>query len=107
MSGVWRRSLSELTTTVENNSSHPSSIVLEQNYPNPFNPSTTIRFTLPHSGPVSVEVFSALGEHVATLISEDLSAGTHQTEWDAHSLLGECIPIACSRALPLKLDHRF
>jgi hypothetical protein len=35
-----------------------------------------------------MEVFSALGEHVATLISEDLSAGTHQTEWDAHSLPG-------------------
>ncbi|MBK7032465.1 MAG: T9SS type A sorting domain-containing protein [Ignavibacteria bacterium] len=80
--------MSELITSVESQSSHPSSIVLEQNYPNPFNPSTIIRFTLPHSGPVSLEVFSAFGEHVATLISENLSAGTHQTEWDAHGLPG-------------------
>jgi hypothetical protein len=80
--------LSELTTTVQSNSNLPSGIILEQNYPNPFNPSTTIRFTLPQSGPVSLEVFSAFGEHITTLIAEDLAAGTHQTEWDAHSLPG-------------------
>ncbi|MFA7288549.1 MAG: hypothetical protein WC055_06675, partial [Melioribacteraceae bacterium] len=34
----------------------PETFALEQNYPNPFNPETTIRFSLPKSGNVSMKV---------------------------------------------------
>ena len=33
-------------------------------YPNPFNPCTTLSFTLPEAGHVSVQVFNALGQNV-------------------------------------------
>jgi len=56
---------------------------LHQNYPNPFNPSTTIDVALPHTGYVTLRVYSVLGEEVANLLSGDHSAGTFSVMWDA------------------------
>ncbi len=61
----------------------PSAFSLSQNYPNPFNPSTQIQFSIPSRSDVIVEVFNTLGQKVATLIDDNLSAGTHIVEWDA------------------------
>lgn len=61
----------------------PRGFALGQNYPNPFNPSTTISFSLPRSQFVTLRVFNIMGEQVATLVSNKISAGTHQIEWDA------------------------
>jgi hypothetical protein len=55
---------------------------LFQNYPNPFNPITTIEFTLPQSGFVSLKIYNIMGEEVATLVSEKLPAGKYQYDWD-------------------------
>jgi hypothetical protein len=63
-----------------------SSYYLHQNYPNPFNPSTTIAFDLPKSSEVILKVFNILGEEVATLVSERLTAGSYSYEWDASNL---------------------
>jgi len=59
---------------------------LMQNYPNPFNPSTTISFSIPVEGFVSLNVFNALGEKVSTLVSENLVAGTYKYDWNASDL---------------------
>jgi len=59
---------------------------LEQNYPNPFNPSTTIEFALPHSGFVTLKIYNILGEEMAALVSERLTAGKYKYEWDASDL---------------------
>ncbi len=61
----------------------PLSFSLEQNYPNPFNPSTTIRFTIPVSGVVTLKVFDRLGKESATLVQKDLSQGSHSFDWNA------------------------
>ncbi len=59
---------------------------LEQNFPNPFNPSTSIRYTLPRSARVDLEVFNILGERVSRLVREEQARGGHQTTFDAGGL---------------------
>lgn len=61
----------------------PTTYALFQNYPNPFNPSTTIKFALPESGKVSLEIYDQLGQKVETLINEEYQAGYHEYEWKA------------------------
>jgi len=56
---------------------------LVNNYPNPFNPATTIEYSLPVSGEVSLLVYNIKGEQVANLYSGVQSAGEHQIKWDA------------------------
>ena len=59
---------------------------LEQNYPNPFNPSTQIRFALPQHAAVTLAVYNALGQEVATLVNRQLPAGEHSITWEARDL---------------------
>ncbi len=59
----------------------PRPFALEPNYPNPFNPSTTLAFSLPADGPVTLEVFDATGRRVATLVEGELPAGRHAVTW--------------------------
>lgn len=73
-------------TAVENELSPPSGFVLEQNYPNPFNPSTTIKYTLPVTTRVKMEVISVLGEKVVTLVDQEQRAGTYEVRFNATAL---------------------
>jgi hypothetical protein len=60
--------------------------VLCRNFPNPFNPSTTIQFSLHRSGFVTLKVYNALGEQVATIVDEELPAGDHAVKWTPGNL---------------------
>jgi hypothetical protein len=62
---------------------NPQTYSLEQNYPNPFNPSTTIRFSIPEQGLVTLKVFNLLGEEVATLINSELTNGNYEVDFSA------------------------
>ena len=64
----------------------PEYYSLSQNYPNPFNPSTSISFTLAKSSFVELKVFNVLGNEVATLVNQIVTAGKHQVTFDAGSL---------------------
>jgi len=59
---------------------------LTQNYPNPFNPTTTISFSLPSKSFVSLKVFDILGRDVASIISEEMSAGNYSRQWKADKM---------------------
>lgn len=59
---------------------------LAQNFPNPFNPTTTIRFSVPEAGNVTVKVFNILGKEVGTLVSGFHQAGTYNVVFDASKL---------------------
>ncbi|MCE5251056.1 T9SS type A sorting domain-containing protein [bacterium] len=63
--------------------SAPPVFTVAQNSPNPFNPATTIGFTLPDAGTVSVEVLNVNGQRVDTIANEFMSAGRHSVTWNA------------------------
>jgi hypothetical protein len=64
----------------------PQQYSLTQNYPNPFNPSTTISFSIPKSGEVTLAIYNMLGQKVKTLVSEKMNAGTYSYKFDASTL---------------------
>lgn len=59
---------------------------LNQNYPNPFNPSTAIEFSIPTAQNVRLTVYNVLGQQVASLVNQNLSAGVHTATFNASSL---------------------
>jgi len=66
-----------------NNIILPREFSLDQNYPNPFNPTTTIKFALPKSSSVNLEIYNILGRKVTTLINDQLDAGFHTVKWNS------------------------
>jgi phosphodiesterase/alkaline phosphatase D-like protein len=72
-------------TSVASRTSHGAPYVfsLSQNYPNPFNPVTSIRYTLAARSDVSLVVYNALGQSVATLVHETKDPGSYTALFDA------------------------
>jgi hypothetical protein len=66
----------------------PGELTLMQNYPNPFNPTTTIRFSLPESGPVRLSIYNIQGQLVRNLVKRTLNAGYHSVRWDGNDTKG-------------------
>lgn len=70
-------------TDVKEEENIPIDFLLEQNYPNPFNPYTNIKFTIPNNSMVTLKIYDILGKEVATLINEELNAGSYSRTWNA------------------------
>lgn len=64
---------------------------LSQNFPNPFNPATTINFTLERSADVDLVIYDLQGRLIRTLISSDLTEGSHQIVWSGNNQQGNPI----------------
>jgi len=84
--GLWSIDMSGWTGIADPQEQTPGVPHLKQNYPNPFNATTTIAFYLPARTTVSLKVFDAAGHEVATLVSEELSAGAHSYPWTAKGM---------------------
>lgn len=68
---------SSLTSVRGNPDKLPLSFALHQNFPNPFNPETNIAFDLPKSSYVTLKVYDLLGQEMATVVQQQLPAGSH------------------------------
>lgn len=62
--------------------------MLSQNSPNPFTASTILRFRLPESGHVRLEVFDVEGRSVAVLVDARLPSGSGHATWDGRDAAG-------------------
>ncbi len=74
-----------ITTSVDKEeiANLPETFELTQNYPNPFNPSTSISFSLPRSGRVSLKVYDVIGREIGVLFDGEKTAGVHSVVFDA------------------------
>ena len=64
----------------------PVEFNLSQNYPNPFNPVTTIEYTIPKSGIVTLNVYNITGKLMATIINGHSTSGKHTVIYDGSML---------------------
>ncbi|UCC78232.1 MAG: T9SS type A sorting domain-containing protein [Candidatus Zixiibacteriota bacterium] len=63
----------------------PENFLVYQNYPNPFNARTVIKFELPTSSQVKIEIFDLLGRKIETLLNARFDAGYHDATWNAEN----------------------
>jgi hypothetical protein len=66
----------------------PADFTLGQNYPNPFNPTTNIEYSVPVSGHVSIKIYNAIGQEVATVYNGVQQAGKYLATFDGSQLAG-------------------
>jgi hypothetical protein len=83
---IYSANLTNLISVNNISTEIPSDYTLHQNYPNPFNPVTKIRFDLPNESFTKITVYDALGRELKILVSQNLNAGSYETEFDASML---------------------
>jgi len=76
--------ISECPELSNNHSQYlPGGYELNSLFPNPFNPTTTISYSMPHSGNIMIRAFDIRGRLVDNIISTFQSSGYHSIVWDA------------------------
>jgi hypothetical protein len=69
----------------------PIDYLLSQNYPNPFNPTTSVKFSVPKDGFVTLKVYDMIGQEVATLFSGNVQRGTYTLNWNGKDNSGNYV----------------
>jgi len=69
----------------------PEEYSLSDAYPNPFNPTTTLSFSVPTEGPVSLNIYDMTGRLVSTLVDGNLKEGYHSITWDGKDSNGYAV----------------
>src|SRR5262249_28548527 len=60
--------------------------------PNPFTPSTSIRYEIAQSGPVTLSIYDLRGRKVRTLAKGQVEGGAHAVSWDGRDGAGRELP---------------
>ena len=81
---LYTVAIEPLQVSIEESTNLPEEVTLFQSYPNPASTSSLIRFALPASAHVKVNVYNILGQHVTTLLDEVVQAGQHNLEFDLY-----------------------
>ncbi len=66
----------------------PQDYSLANAYPNPFNKAISVVYTTPVAGDVLLRVFDLSGRQVETLVSGNVSAGSHTVSWSPNGVPG-------------------
>jgi len=85
-SGVFKGLASGIVTSFNPQSEAINTYSLSQNYPNPWNPTTTIKYSIPKSGLVTLKVYDITGKGIATLLNENQSPGTYSIDFQGAEL---------------------
>jgi hypothetical protein len=85
-SQVPNLSANPLSKKDEKENGIPAQCALYNNYPNPFNPTTMIRFALPKTTLVQLEIYNVIGQRVTTLVNEVREAGYYNVVFDANNI---------------------
>ncbi|NCQ16846.1 MAG: T9SS type A sorting domain-containing protein [Ignavibacteria bacterium] len=64
----------------------PTTFAMAQNFPNPFNPSTSISYSLPQPGVVTLIIFNTLGQKVKEVVNGFQEAGSYTVSLNASDL---------------------
>jgi hypothetical protein len=76
--------VAEIEKTVDVFVPLPEEYVLMGNYPNPFNPTTNLRFRLPETKEVTINIYDMGGKLVKNLVrNKTYNAGEFTVQWDA------------------------
>jgi hypothetical protein len=70
------------SVTGDRGQSSVDQFILRQNYPNPFNPTTTINYTVPQAGTVTLTVYNQVGQEIKKVVSTLQTAGEHSLQFD-------------------------
>jgi hypothetical protein len=64
----------------------PTEVSLSPAYPNPFNPSTSLSYTVPQDGNITLSVYDINGRLVEDLVSSYQKAGNYNAVWNASNI---------------------
>ena len=80
------------TSKVPSDDTAPQGLGLFQNVPNPFAGTTTIRYALPSTGHVKLEVFDVEGRLMSVLVDGTQAAGPQSVAWEGIDSEGRELP---------------
>jgi len=69
----------------------PTRFSFRGGYPNPSPGQTRLEFSLPSPGPVKISVHDVRGRRVATVVSETMTPGRHQVQWNGRDDRGQSV----------------
>jgi hypothetical protein len=81
-SGNESGAASAATVTGDETPLVPAAFALHQNVPNPFNPVTRIRFDLPRTARVRLNIYDVSGKLVRKLVDAEMEPGSKDILWD-------------------------
>jgi len=81
---------------------NPLQLALGPNVPNPFNPTTTIPFTTPSAGRVTIAIYDVSGARVRLIVDREYQPGEHVAVWDGRNDAGSGVG---SGVYLLRLTH--
>ncbi len=78
--------LNQTSVPESDNDLLPEKSMITCAYPNPFNESAIIKYNLPRSTDVKLDVYDILGRKISSLVDNSQPAGEHQVTWQANGI---------------------